>query len=426
MTDGLQLRRLTPEPFLPFPRAVRAGDFIFTSSIYPIDLDGRAVMGDTWLGLAGDFVITVQTRHCLAALKERLTELGSSLQWVVKVDVHLASAADFYEFKLVWRQFFPADPPARMTVEVGDTFPFPGVRVNLDAVAVAADGRLQRRNLQDPKGPSSMEAEWAPHAVLAGNFIFCSGFPASDFTSGLAVGKPPGFPYYGSEAEMQAEYVFDRLDRVLALEGSSVEHVVELQLYEPDLRTFYDVDTVWGRRMPTPPTRSSMGVKGLIVPGAAFAPNFIAIVPDPLHEKRESRAGIAWHPEQRKVNFSPTITVGPWRFFFAGQVASDDYKTVPIGPQGLPHHFSSLEIQTRFTLDLLKKQLEANHTDWNHCFVVRIFLIEPLRDYRGFVRVWQEYFPDPAQAPAVAYVPCTRMMFDGPLIEIDPSCVARE
>ena len=261
MTDGLQLRRLTPEPFLPFPRAVRAGDFIFTSSIYPIDLDGRAVMGDTWLGLAGDSVITVQTRHCLAALKERLTELGSSLQWVVKVDVHLASAADFYEFKLVWRQFFPADPPARMTVEVGDTFPFPGVRVNLDAVALAADGRLQRRNLEDPKGASSMEAEWAPDAVLAGNFIFCSGFPASDFTSGLAVGKPPGFPYYGSEAEMQAEYVFDRLDRVLALEGSSVEQVVESQLYEPDLRTFYDVDTVWGRRMPTPPTRSSMESK---------------------------------------------------------------------------------------------------------------------------------------------------------------------
>ena len=83
--------------------------------------------------------------------------------------------------------------------------------------------------------------------------------PASGFSSGLAVGKPPGFPYYGSEAEMQAEYVFDRLDRVLALEGSSVEQVVKSQLYEPDLRTFYDVDTVWGRRMPTPPTRSSMG-----------------------------------------------------------------------------------------------------------------------------------------------------------------------
>jgi len=69
-------------------------------------------------------------------------------------------------------------------VEVGDTFPFPGVRVNLDAVALAADSRLRRCNLEDPKGPSSMEADWAPDAVLAGNFIFCSGFPAFDFTSG--------------------------------------------------------------------------------------------------------------------------------------------------------------------------------------------------------------------------------------------------
>jgi hypothetical protein len=82
-----------------------------------------------------------------------------------------------------------------MTVEVGDAFPFPGVRINLDAVALAMDSRLLRRNLEDPKGPSSVEAEWAPDAVLAGNFIFCSGFP--DFTSGLAVRKPSGVPYYG-------------------------------------------------------------------------------------------------------------------------------------------------------------------------------------------------------------------------------------
>ena len=124
MTDGLQLRRLTPEPFLPFSRAVRAVDFIFTSSIYPMTWTAEPLWATHGLDWPVRSVITVQTRHCLAALKERLTELGSSLQWVVKVDVHLASAADFYEFKLVWRQFFPADPPARITMEVGDTFRF--------------------------------------------------------------------------------------------------------------------------------------------------------------------------------------------------------------------------------------------------------------------------------------------------------------
>ena len=424
MTGKLTLKRLSSAPHLPFPRAVRVGDYIYTSSIYPVDDEGRIVEGEPWLGVGGETAVAVQTRHCLTTLKNSLAELQSSLALVIKVDVHLAFASDFYEFKLVWREFFPADPPARMTIEVGDTFPFSGVRINLDAVAIASDGKLQRQILFDPEGPSSLEAEWAPDAVRAGNFVFCSGFPASDFQKGLAVGKPPGFPYYGSDAEMQAEHVFDRLERVLGQAGTSVNQVVDSQLYEPDLRTFYDVDTVWGRRMPTPPTRSSMGVQGLIVPGAAFVPNFIALVPDAEHEKKESRKGIAWHPQQRKVNFSPTITVGPWRFF-AGQIASDDYRTVPMAPGGLPHHFSSIEIQTRFTLDLLTKQLEANETDWEHCFHVRIFLIEPLRDYRGFLRAWQSYFPDPAKAPAVAYVPCTTMMFNGPLIGIDPTCVVK-
>jgi enamine deaminase RidA (YjgF/YER057c/UK114 family) len=424
MANRYKLTRLSEAKHLPFPRAIRVGDYIFTSSIYPIDEEGRVVAGKPWLGLAGPSPIALQTRHCLTALKNILGELGSSLDRVVKIDAHLASAADFYEFKTVWREFFPIDPPARMTLEVGDTFPFRDTLINLDAVAIAADSDLRRELLYDPQGPSSLEAEWAPDAVRAGNLIFCSGFPAADFQRGLAVGKPPGFPYYGSNAEMQAEHVFDRLNRVLAQAGTSVENTVESQLYEPDLRTFYDVDTVWGRRMPTPPTRSSMGVKGLTVPGAVFAPNFVVLVPDAQHQKTESRKGIAWHPQQRKVNFSPTITAGPWRFF-AGQIASDDYKTVPKAPDGLPHHFSSIEIQTRFTLDLLTKQLEANETDWAHCYQVRIFLIEPLRDYRGFSRVWREYFPDPTKAPTVAYVPCTDVMFNGPLIEIDPSCVAK-
>jgi enamine deaminase RidA (YjgF/YER057c/UK114 family) len=424
MTEKLGLQRLSSAPHLPFPRAVRVGDFIYTSSIYPIDDEGRVAEGRPWLGVGGEEAVTIQTRDCLTKLKNILAELDSSMALVVKVDVHLAFASDFYEFKLVWREFFPQDPPARMTVEVGDTFPFSGIRINLDAVAITARGKLDRQALSDPVGPSSMEAEWASDAVRAGNFVFCSGFPASDFQKGLAVGKPPGFPYYGSDAEIQAEYVFDRLARVLAQANTSIDQAVESQLYEPDLRTFYDVDTVWGRRMPTPPTRSSMGVKGLIVPGALFAPNFVVLVPDEEHEKKESRKGIAWHPQQRKVNFSPTITAGQWRFF-AGQIATDDYRNVPKAPEGLPHHFSSIEVQTRFTLELLTKQLEANETDWEHCFHVRIFLIEPLRDYRGFLRVWQSFFPDPSRAPAVAYVPCTTMMFNGPLIEIDPTCVAK-
>jgi 2-iminobutanoate/2-iminopropanoate deaminase len=108
------LRRLTAVDHLPFPKAVRVGDLVFTSSIYPIDDSGRVVAEKNWLGDAGPSTIAVQTRHCLTSLKATLGELGSSLSNVVKVDVHLASASDFYELKVVWREFFPFDPPARL------------------------------------------------------------------------------------------------------------------------------------------------------------------------------------------------------------------------------------------------------------------------------------------------------------------------
>lgn len=260
MASAIALTRSGPAPFAPAPKAVRVDDYIFTSSIYPIDSAGHAVIADERLGEAGPSAIEVQTRHCLDTLKATLAEFGGSLERVLKADVHLADPADFFDFKVVWREYLPADPPARTTVEVGDTLPFRGARLSIDAVALASDARVERIVLRDPDGPDPLRAEWASAAICAGNLVFCSGFTASDFQTGIAVGRPPGFPYYGSEAEMSAHYVFSALNRVLAQAGTSMEQAVESQLYEPDLNTFHDIDTLWLRYMPVPPPRSSMGI----------------------------------------------------------------------------------------------------------------------------------------------------------------------
>jgi 2-aminomuconate deaminase len=76
-------------------------------------------------------------------------------------------------------------------------------------------------------------------------------------------------------------------------------------------------------------------------------------------------------------------------------------------------------------MEVLTRQIEANGSDWEHCHHVRVWLTEPRRDYRGFMRVWREYFPDMAKAPALAYVPATATMYPGPLVEIDPTCVLK-
>ena len=421
----IHLERSQPSAFAPAPNAVRAGDYVFTSSIYPIDNNGHAINNDVRLGEAGPSLIEVQTRHCLDSLKMVLRDFKSDLGNVLKVEAHLVDAQDFIEFKRVWKEYFPKDPPARTTVEVGDTLPFPNALLCIDAVALAGDSKLVRQALNDPEGDDSLTAEWASHAVRAGNFVFCSAFPASDFKNGLAVGKPPGFPNYGSNAEMQAEYIFSRLNRVLAQVGTSLEQAIESQLYEPDLLNFHDVDGIWVKYMPLPPPRSSMGVKSLILPGALCAANLTILIPDNNHKREESHKGLRWHPVKvRKVNFSPTMKAGEWRFI-AGQVSSPDMKSAVKVPPGMINHLSDIEEQIRFTMEILTEQLEANETDWEHCHHVRLYLCEPKRDYRAFARVWREYFPDLSKAPALAFVPSTGIMFQNLLVEIDPTCVAR-
>ncbi len=323
MSSKLKLQRSESAQSVPGPRAVRAGDYVFTSSIYPIDKSGHAITVDTLLGKTGPRLIAMQTRHCLETLKDVLGTFGSSLDRVLKADVHLVDPADFYEFKIVWREYFPVDPPARTTIEVGDTFPIPGVRLNVDVVALAGNSKLERQVLRDPKGSDPLEAEWASPAIRAGNLVFCSGFTASDFKNGLAVGKR--LRNYGNDAEFQAEYILGYFNRVLAPVGTSLEHAVESQVYELDLITFHEVDRVWGRYMPTPPPRSSMGIKGLLVPGAVCMTNLTVLIPDDHHVKEESKKDLQWHPEiERKVKFSPTIKAGPWRFI-AGRTATPDF-----------------------------------------------------------------------------------------------------
>src|SRR4051794_13927405 len=89
MSGKPTIRRLSGSPHLPFPRAVRVGDYVYTSSIYPIDDEGRIAEDKPWLGVAGSALIAGQARHCLTTLKNTLVELQSSLSLVVKVDVHL-------------------------------------------------------------------------------------------------------------------------------------------------------------------------------------------------------------------------------------------------------------------------------------------------------------------------------------------------
>ncbi|MPZ23009.1 MAG: hypothetical protein GEU28_05580 [Dehalococcoidia bacterium] len=427
----------TTQGVLPAPSYNRAGDFIFVSSIFPIDGSGNVVHTSSFSPSVGESEMAAQARAVLNTLKSVLDEAGSGLDRTLKAEVYLADPTDFYEFKSVWKEFFPSEPPARTTACVGEDHIIPGCLLNLHAIALAGDSQYQRETIRVDDAPDPMDAEWVPQAIKAGPFVFPSIVPPTDFTTGVPVGKLSVYPYYGSDAEMQAHYLLQNMKKVVEAAGSGIDQAVKSQFYEVDLDTFHDVDGIWAQYMgPIPPTRSSMAMRSLLVPGAVFVANLMFLAPDAQHQKEETRAGIRWHPvDIRKVNFTPGIKAGDW-LFTAGKTAAFGYKGVNdrdtrpediyvLAPPNLPFYFSDIEIQTEYTMELLQEQLEANGYTLAEIADARVFLINARRDYRGFARAWEKVFEPVGKYPSLSLIPSnqanggTGIMSSPGLIEID-------
>jgi 2-iminobutanoate/2-iminopropanoate deaminase len=108
-----------------YSQAVIAGDLVYTAGMLGLDPGtGELVSQD----------VGEQTRQALTNIKGILEAAGSSLDKAVKLGVFLTDMKNFGEMNAVYAQFFPSDPPARTTVQIG---PLPkGALVEIDAVAL--------------------------------------------------------------------------------------------------------------------------------------------------------------------------------------------------------------------------------------------------------------------------------------------------
>src|SRR5438034_8792510 len=69
--------------------------------------------------------------------------------------------------------------------------------------------------------------------------------------------------------------------------GTSLANAVKSQHYHVDRNDFHAIDRIWKQYMPVPPPRSSMQIKGFMVPGALTTANLITLIPDAQHQKEE-------------------------------------------------------------------------------------------------------------------------------------------
>ena len=115
-----------PRAIGPYSQGVKAGGFVFVSGQVAIDpATNKLIEGD----------IRAQTERVLKNVSAILDAAGTSLDQVVKTTVFLKNMDDFVPMNEVYATFFPAEPPARATVEASK---LPrDMLVEIEAIALA-------------------------------------------------------------------------------------------------------------------------------------------------------------------------------------------------------------------------------------------------------------------------------------------------
>lgn len=112
---------------LPYSQGIGSGDLVFVSGQLGNDLSST-----DWKPVNGG--IKAQTRAVLEQIEAILAAGGCKMSDVLKTTCYLVDRErDYAGFNEVYREFFPSQPPARVTIEVSKLAP--GFIIEIDAIA---------------------------------------------------------------------------------------------------------------------------------------------------------------------------------------------------------------------------------------------------------------------------------------------------
>jgi aminoacrylate peracid reductase len=97
----------SPPPLAPYSPGARAGNVLYVSGTLALDAASKVVG-------AGD--VRAQTRHVLESIKSVLAATGGKMSDIAFNQIFLKDLADYAAMNEVYREYFPANPPARYCI----------------------------------------------------------------------------------------------------------------------------------------------------------------------------------------------------------------------------------------------------------------------------------------------------------------------
>ena len=262
----------------------------------------------------------------------------------------------------------------------------------------------QASPIASPTADSAIAARTAEHlvgsavnyayAVKAGPFVFLNGHEGYDFTAGSvpAVEGAAGFPEYGTpRLRREADFVFERMGRILKSFGTDFAHSVRLDQYytEANAVRAYHLARFAALGKYVPPSTSIItdrcfGTK------SSMTTSLVAVLPDPQWEIK----GV--YPEGSRVSpfsgYAPAVVAND--FVFAAGTGPEEKDMLDTDPPQGPHRRwgSVLPIrrQTESALKRLEGTLKAAGTSLANCLKAQVHVAGE-ENFPDFLDVWNAH-----------------------------------
>ena len=399
-----------PQPLANYSEASLANDLVFAAgqlaSDFKTGVPAEARKHPNFPFYGSD--IKLQTDYILKNMAKTFKAAGTSFDHVVKAQVFLTDLNDFNGFDEVWKQHFKVPPPRTTIGTTGLLVKDTLVEIDLIATLPSKPGAVVKSDAPKPLANYS-------EAIRVGDLVFAAGQLASDFKTGVPATAKRGenFPFYGSDIQLQTEFVLENLKKTFESAGSSLDHVVKAQVFLTNLNDFAGFDQVWKRYFKIPPPRTTVGTAGLLVRETLIEIDLIGYVPRSGVKHEVIKSG----GPRPIANYSEAFTLGGF-VFAAGQIASD-YKTgVPTEARkhpNFPFYGSDIKLQTTYILNNLKQTFEAAGSSLDNVVKAQVFMTD-LRNFAAFDEVWKEFFKVP---PPRTTVGTSGLLVKDALVEID-------
>jgi enamine deaminase RidA (YjgF/YER057c/UK114 family) len=428
-----------PRPPFPYSPGIRAGGWVFASAQMATDLvsgvapDGRVNPQNPYLKDPVELQSWVLMRNLSEVFKAAGTDISDHAvriqQWRVSDHPTLAeleagntwtglSVSPYYRA----RNSYLAEPRPASTGMGVRRLLLAGGLIGVDMIAIHPDAGPGKHGVGVPEGVPSPLAGYSP-AICNGDWVFLAGEIPTDWTgdwmsehhmgerSSLAPeARVNPYFWYGSPIEVQTEYTLQKLERIAAVAGTSLDRCVKANVYISHPKEYEGMDRVWRQRFPKdPPARVVIPYMGLGGKGTRIEIDMILLANDSRLTRRTISSPAALQP----LGHEPQAVQAGDFLFFSTQVAAgpDGVEPALLPHPELPFSVDAARLQVARMFDSMGLLCEAAGTSLRSLCQIKEFY----KDLRAFPAVraeWADRFGD--EPPA-----STSVEVGGPLIAPD-------